>query len=32
MTWLRGMPREVVACDGDDVLTQVAARIEQWQS
>jgi tRNA dimethylallyltransferase len=32
MTWLRSMPREVVACDGDDVLTQVAARIEQWQS
>ena len=32
MTWLRGMQREVVACDGADVLAQVAARVAQWQA
>ena len=31
LTWLRGMQREVVACDGDDVLAQVAALVERWR-
>ena len=31
LTWLRGMQREVVACDGDDVLAQVAAIVAQWR-
>ena len=31
LTWLRGMQREVVACDGDDVLAQVAALVEGWR-
>jgi tRNA dimethylallyltransferase len=31
LTWLRGMQREVVACDGDAVLDQVAALVTQWQ-
>ena len=32
LTWLRGMQREVVACDGDNVLAQVTALIEPWRS
>jgi tRNA dimethylallyltransferase len=32
LTWLRGMQRKVVACDGDDVLAQVAALVEQWRA
>jgi len=32
LTWLRGMQRKVVACDGDDVLAQVTALIEPWRS
>ena len=31
LTWLRGMQREVVACDGDDVLAQVTALVEGWR-
>ena len=31
LTWLRGMQREVVACDGDDVLARVAALVERWR-
>ena len=31
LTWLRGMQREVGACDGDDVLAQVAALVEGWR-
>jgi tRNA dimethylallyltransferase len=32
LTWLRGMERKVVACDGADVLGQVAAIVQQWRS
>jgi len=32
LTWLRGMQRKVVACDGDDVLAQVAVLVEQWRA
>ena len=32
LTWLRGMQREMVACDGPEVLAQVAARVAQWQA
>jgi tRNA dimethylallyltransferase len=32
LTWLRGMQRAVVACDGPDVLAQVAAGVSQWQA
>jgi len=32
LTWLRGMPREVVACDGPEVLAKVAAHIQQWRA
>ena len=31
LTWLRGMQREVVACDGDNVLAQVAALVNKWR-
>jgi tRNA dimethylallyltransferase len=31
LTWLRGMQREVVACDGEHVLAQVAAHVEKWR-
>ena len=31
LTWLRGMQRSVVACDGDDVADQVTRFIEQWR-
>ena len=32
LTWLRGMQRKVVACDGTDVLAQVAACVAQWRA
>ncbi len=32
LTWLRGMQRKVVACDGPEVLAQVAACVAQWQA
>jgi tRNA dimethylallyltransferase len=33
LTWLRSMPqRQVVACDGAQVMTQVHAVLAQWQS
>ena len=31
LTWLRGMQRSVVACDGDDVADQVTRFIDQWR-
>ena len=31
LTWLRGMQRSIVACDGDDVADQVTRFIEQWR-
>ena len=31
LTWLRGMHRSVVACDGDDVADQVTRFIDQWR-
>jgi tRNA dimethylallyltransferase len=31
LTWLRGMQREVVACDGDKVLAQVTALVNKWR-
>ena len=31
LTWLRGMQRSIVACDGDDVVGQVTRFIEQWR-
>jgi tRNA dimethylallyltransferase len=30
LTWLRGMPRVVVACDGDDAAAQVEATVRRW--
>ncbi|MES2957335.1 MAG: tRNA (adenosine(37)-N6)-dimethylallyltransferase MiaA [Pseudomonadota bacterium] len=32
LTWLRGMQREIVACDGDGVLASVAAIVERWRA
>ena len=32
LTWLRGMQRDVVACDGLHVLPQVAAHVARWQA
>jgi tRNA dimethylallyltransferase len=32
LTWLRGMPREVVACDGNAALDQVAAVVDRWRA
>ena len=32
LTWLRGMQRELVACDGGDVLAPVAAAAARWMS
>ena len=31
LTWLRGMQRKVVACDGDNVAGQVQALVEPWR-
>ena len=31
LTWLRGMRREVVVCDGGEVLAQVAAFVQGWR-
>ena len=31
LTWLRGMQRSIVACDGEDVVGQVTRFIEQWR-
>ena len=31
LTWLRGMQRSIVACDGDDVVGQVTRFIDQWR-
>jgi tRNA dimethylallyltransferase len=31
LTWLRGMQREVIACDGDAVLAQVTALVQGWR-
>jgi tRNA dimethylallyltransferase len=32
LTWLRGMQRESVACDGDDVLARVMALVQGWRA
>ena len=32
LTWLRGMQRHSVACDGTDVLAQVEALVAQWRA
>ena len=32
LTWLRGMQREIVACDGGEVLAQVTARVQGWRA
>ena len=31
LTWLRGMQRSIVACDGDDVVGQVTRFIDHWR-
>jgi tRNA dimethylallyltransferase len=31
LTWLRGMPRHIVACDGDDVSAQVERIVRDWR-
>ena len=31
LTWLRGMLREVIACDGEEVLAQVTALVQGWR-
>ena len=31
LTWLRGMQREVVACEGSEVLAQVEALVRGWR-
>ena len=30
LTWLRGMPRAIVACDGHAALAQVGTLVDQW--